>query len=112
MSAVTLCLSYTLFALRLAQKMTLASGLSIDCDKTFVSNVWFSLLKGYLKAEASSACDKLLNDLVANYRSFSLAREPEATLALAAKSLPQSSTKSKTGLKPADMFSGMSRTIR
>ena len=77
-----------------------------------MSKVWLSGLNGLLKAEARSAYDRLLNDAVANYRSLSLALEPDAMLALAAKSLPQSSTKSKTGLKPAEMFSGMSLTIR
>ena len=112
LSAVTLCFIYTLVAFRFTQKMTLASCDSIDWDRTFVRSEWFSGLNGLLKADASKACDKLLNDRVANCLSFSLAREPDAILALAAKSLPQSSTKSKTWLKPAEIFSGISRTIK
>lgn len=59
-----------------------------------MSRVWFSSLNGLLKAEASSAYDKLLNEAVAKCLSLSEALDPEATLALAAKSLPHSSTKS------------------
>ena len=92
--------------------MTFASGESIDCERTLVKSVWFSLLNGDLNAEASNACDKLLNDFVANCRSRSLARDPDAILALAAKSLPHSSTKSKTGLNPAEIFSGINLKIR
>lgn len=65
-----------------------------------------------MKADASKACDKLLKERVANLRSFSLVREPDATFALAAKSLPHSSTKSRAGVEPAEIFSGISRNMR
>lgn len=68
----------------------------MDWLRILVKSVWFSGLKGLLKAEARSAYERLLNDRVANLRSFSLIREPEAIEALAAKSLPHSSTKSRT----------------
>ena len=69
-------------------------------------------MNGLLKADASKACERLLNDRVANYLSFSLVREPDATFALAAKSLPQSSTKSSAGGNPTEIFSGISRITR
>ena len=77
-----------------------------------MSRVWFSDLNGFLNDAESRVCERLLKDDVANCLSFSDVREPEARFALAARSLPHSSTKSITGVKPAEMFSGMSRTTR
>ena len=75
-------------------RTTWASLESMDCDKIFVSIEWFSVLKGEANAEARRACDRELNEAVANCLSFSVVLEFEAREALAAKSLPQSSTKS------------------
>ena len=99
-------------ALRLVQKTIFVSFDNIDWQMVFVSTVWFSFLKGFLNDAARSAYERLLKDEVANCLSFSEALEPEARLALAARSLPQSSTKSITGVKPAEMFSGISLTTR
>ena len=69
-------------------------------------------MNGFLNDAESRAYDKLLKDDVANCLSLSDALEPEAILALAARSLPQSSTKSIAGVKPAEIFSGISLTMR
>ena len=110
--AVTPCFSWVAVACRLVQNTILASFESIDWQSTFVKIVWLSGLNGFLKEADSRACDRLLKDVVANCLSFSDAREPAAMLALAAKSLPQSSTKSIAGVNPAEMFSGINLTIR
>ena len=110
--AVTPCFSWVAVACKFVQNTIFASFESIDWDSTFVSRVWLSGLNGFLKDADSKAWERLLNEVVANYLSFSEDLDPAAILALAAKSLPQSSTKSIAGVKPAEIFSGISLTIK